>query len=268
MRTAMLICCIAAAATAACGENLTPQPAPPPAVPDCVPNRDGVLAAAEVPIALGLTIDEYVSPSTRAVDLAGKGTPRTWDFSTEYPDDARVSGGPVALTTQWYASTFPGGQFVADAGGGKDGIYAKDDTALWLLGLASHDPAPAAGKTLLRYDAPVAVLRFPLHDGDAWTETGHVSAGTLDGLPYIGTDTYEIDESGLGVVDVPYVRFDPALRVRTHVTVAPAAGGTTVSRRQTQFFFECFGEVTRAESKPNETAPDFTTAAVLRRFAL
>jgi hypothetical protein len=41
-----------------------------------------------------------------------------------------------------------------------------------------------------------------------------------------------------------------------------------VSRRQTQFFFECFGEVARAESKANETAPDFTTAAVLRRFAL
>ena len=33
-------------------------------------------------------------------------------------------------------------------------------------------------------------------------------------------------------------------------------------------FFECFGEITRAESKPDETNPDFTNAAYLRRFAL
>ncbi|HTJ45646.1 MAG TPA: hypothetical protein VL463_26270 [Kofleriaceae bacterium] len=264
MRSFLVICCI----TTGCDANLTPQPAPPAPVPSCVPNRDGMIDATEVPIALGVTIDEYVSSSQKTIDQQGSGTPRTWDFSTEYGDDTRVSVGPTALDTQWFAASFPGGQFVADAGDGKDGVYAKDDTALWLLGLASHDMSPPSGKTILRYDAPVAVLRFPLHDGDAWTETGHVTSGTLDGLPYVGTDTYEIDVSGLGTVLVPYVRFDPALRVRTHVTVAPAAGGATISRRQTQFFFECFGEITRAESKPNEPSPDFTLAATLRRFAL
>lgn len=262
MRYLLLLC------VAACDANLTPQPAPPAPVPSCVPDRDGVIDATEIPIALGVTIDEYVSSSQKTIDQAGTGTPRTWDFSMEYGDDTRVAVGPTALDTQWFAASFPGGQFVADAGGGKDGVYAKDDTALWLYGLASHDMTPPSGKTILRYDAPVAVLRFPLHDGDAWTETGHVTSGTLDGLPYVGTDTYEIAVDGLGTVDVPYVRFDPALRVRTHVTVAPAAGGTTISRRQTQFFFECFGEITRAESKPNEPAPDFTLAATLRRFAL
>jgi hypothetical protein len=262
---ALLFLCVA---TAACDANLTPQPMPGPTLPDCVPDRDGVVTAAELPIALGASIDEYVSASQHQVDLTGTAAPRTWDFSAEYADDARVAVGPVALGAQWYAPSFPGGQFVADAGGGDDGVYAEDATALWLYGLASHDVAPQQGKTLLVYDAPVAVLRFPLHDGLAWTEHGHVSNGTLDGLPYIGTDTYEIDVSGLGTVAVPYVRFDPSLRVRTHVTVAPAAGGTTTSRRQTQFVFECFGEVVRAESKPNETNPDFSTAAALRRFAL
>lgn len=267
MRPAILILIFAS-----CGENLTPQPAPAPIVPTCVPNRDGVITADELPIALGLTVDTYVSPAgvTRTVDLVGTGSgpDHRWDFSTEFPDDARVAVGPVALTTQWYAASFPGGQFVADAGDGEDGIYAEDATALWLYGLASHDAAPKAGKTLLPYDAPVAVLRFPLRDGAAWTETGHVTSGTLDGLPYVGTDTYEIDATGTGAVDVPYVRFDPAQRVRTHVTVAPAAGGATVSRRQTQFFFECFGEITRADSKTGETNPDFSTAASLRRIAL
>ena len=262
MRTSILLLAICAA----CGENLTPAPAPPPALPDCVPDLDGQITAAEVPIAFGVTIDEYVSPSQRTVDLVAHDG--RWDLSTEYPDDTRVAVGPVALGAQWYAPSFPGGQFVADAGGGNDGVYAEDATALWLFGLASHDQSPPAGKTLLVYDAPVAVLRVPLHDGAAWTETGHVTSGTLDGLPYVGTDTYAIDVSGVAALDVPYVRFDPTLRVRTHVTVAPAAGGTTVSRRQTQFFFECFGEVARAESKANEPDPDFTIAAALRRFAL
>jgi hypothetical protein len=253
---------------AACDANLTPQPMPAPALPACVPDRDGRISAAELPIAPGVTIDEYVSASQHAVDLVGKDTPRTWDFSAEYPDDARVPVGPVALGAQWYAPSFPGGTFVADAGNGLDGVYAEDDTALWLYGLASHDAAPQQGKTLLVYDAPVAVLRFPLVDGLGWTEHGHVSNGTLDGLLYLGTDTYDLDVSGIGVVEVPYVRFDPALRVRTHVTVAPTTGGTTTSRRQTQFFFECFGEVVRADSQPNEPNADFTDAAVLRRFAL
>lgn len=261
MRAAIFILVIGA-----CGENLTPQPAPPSALPDCVPDLDGSITAAELPIALGVTIDEYVSPVQHTVDLIAHDG--RWDLSAEYKDDARVAVGPVALGAQWYAPSFPGGQFVADAGGGNDGVYAEDATALWLFGLASHDESPASGKTLLVYDAPVAVLRFPLHDGLAWTESGHVTSGTLDGLPYTGTDTYQIDASGSGALDVPYVRFAPALRVRTHVTVAPAAGGTTVSRRQTQFFFECFGEVARAESKPNEPDPDFTIAAALRRFAL
>jgi hypothetical protein len=30
--------------------------------------------------------------------------------------------------------------------------------------------------------------------------------------------------------------------------------------------FECFGEIARATSQPNETNDDFTTAAELRRF--
>ena len=262
-----------AALAAACGENLTPAPGPDaPGRFACVPTRDGVLTADELPVAIGATIDYYVSPAgtTRTVDLAGTGAApdHRWDLATEYPDDDRVAAGPAALDDQWYAASFSGGQFVADAGGGQDGVYREDDTALWLYGLASHDPSPAAGQTVLRYDAPVAVLRFPLGDGDAWTATGHVSAGTLDGLPYVGTDTYEIDAAGTGALDLPYVRFTPALRVRTHVTIAPDAGGATVSRRQTSFFFECAGEVARAESREGEPDPDFTVAATLRRFAL
>jgi len=69
-----------------------------------------------------------------------------------------------------------------------------------------------------------------------------------------------------GRLDVPYVRFSPVLEVQTQVT--RSAGATAISRRTTIYLFECFGEVARAESKPDEPNADFTAAATLRRFAL
>jgi hypothetical protein len=249
---------------AACGTNETPQPAPVPVLPTCVPNRDGQITAAELPIALGATVDYYVG-TNRTVDLAGKSG--IWNFSEERADDTVIKLGPVALGAQWYAPQFPAGQFVVDGGSGLDGIYHQDDRALWLDGTASKDPAPAT-KTLVRYAAPIAVLEFPIADGQAFTSVGAID-GTISGLPFIGTDTIEIDVTGTGRLDVPYVQFSPVLRVRTHVTRKANAGGApAVQRRTTLFLFECFGEVTRAESKQDEANPDFTTAAYLRRFAL
>jgi hypothetical protein len=253
---------------AGCQANTTPIPdedLTPPAA--CVPERDGALTAAELPVAIGAAAPYWISSGDRTVDLAGDGEDG-WDLSAESPDDDLVEIAPAPLAGHWYAADFASGQFVVDNGGGLDAVYHLDDLGLWLHGLASHDAEPANARTLLVYDAPVAVLRLPLRDGDAWTAAGTVSEGTLDGLAYVGTDTYEVEVAGSGRLDLPYVRFTPALKVRTRVVVEPAAGGITTSRRQTSFLFECFGEIARAASRPDEPDADFTTAAELRRFAL
>ena len=249
----------------ACGVNQTPQPQPAPTLPSCVPNRDGQITADELPIALGATL-AYYAGANRTVDLAGANG--LYDLSTERPDDMIVHVGPVALDAQWYAADFPSGQFVVDAGGGLDGIYHQDAQALWLDGTASHDEMPAAGKTLVRYTDPIAVLRFPLHDGQAWSETGQIAAGTVAGLPFIGTDQVDVDVTAGQRLDVPYVEFSPIFRVRTHVVRAPTGGTPAIGKRTTIFMFECFGEVARAESNQDEPDADFTSAALLRRFAL
>ncbi len=252
-------------ALAACGTNLTPQPAPVPTLPSCVPNRDGVIDASELPIALGATISYYAG-TNRTVDLVAKSG--VWDLSAERPDDQIVALGPTALQAQWYAASFPAGQFVVDAGGGLAGIYHQDAQALWLDGTASNDMSPAAGKTLVVYAQPIAVLRFPIADMQAYSTTAAIPAGMIDGLPFVGSDTVDVDVTGSGQLDVPYVDFSPVLRVRTHVTRTPSTGTPVVSKRTTLFMFECFGEVARAESNVNEPSPDFTNAALLRRFAL
>ncbi len=253
---------------AACGVNQTPQPEPAPALPSCVPNRDGTITADELPIAYGATIAYYASPAGATRTINTSSPSKIWDLTEERADDVVIALGPTQLKAQWYAGNFPGGEFAVDGGGGLDGIYHQDDQALWLDGTASREMAPAAGKTLIRYAQPIAVLRFPIRDGDAYTTTAQIPDGIASGLPFIGTDQVDVDITGDGRLDVPYVRFSPALRVRTGVTRKPSTGTPVVKRRNVIFLFECFGEIARAESRVDETAVDFTTAAYLRRFAL
>ena len=249
---------------AACGTNQTPQPDPVPTLPSCVPNRDGKITADELPIALGASVEYYVGTS-RTITQAGT----SWDFSAELADDQVVELGPAPLSEQWYASSFASGEFVVDAGSGLDGIYHQDAQALWLDGIASHLETPPGGKTLIVYATPLPTLRFPVVEGQFFTTTTTLAGATINGLPFQGTDELTVDVVDSGKLSVPYVSFSPVVRVRTQAVRKPSSSGVpSTSRRTSIFLFECFGEVTRAESKPDETNPDFTGAAYLRRFAL
>ena len=55
----------------ACADNLTPEPTASPAPPlGCLPDLDGTLTAAEVPVVLGVPLDFYVGAGV-TVDVAG-----------------------------------------------------------------------------------------------------------------------------------------------------------------------------------------------------
>lgn len=250
-------------ALAACAGGDLAAPDDVAAPLDCLPDLDGAITAAELPIALGQRAPYWESRDV-AIDVTGA----AWDLSEESPADELVEVGPAPLGERWYAAEFASGHFVLASSPGLEAVYHLDELGLWLHGLASVEPDPSGGRTLLVYDAPVPVLRLPLRAGDAWTAVGTVGDGTLNGLPYVGADTYTFAAVAAGPLAVPYVRFDPAIQVRTHVVARPAAGGVETSRRQVSFVFECFGEVARAESRADEPAEDFTTAAILRRFAL
>jgi hypothetical protein len=251
-------------ALAACGTNETPQPEPGVELPRCVPDRTGGITVDELPVAVGATLSYYAGENQSVDQDASDGA---WDLSEELATDEVIALGPVALREQWYAAMFPGGQFVVDAGSGLEGIYHQDERALWLDGIASHDDAPPAGKTLIVYPQPLPALRFPVQVGDAFATTVPITA-TINGLPFNGTDELSVDVAEASELEVPYVRFDPALRVRTRAVRTPGSGGVSATRRTTLWMFECFGEVARAESRLDEPDPDFTAAAYVRRFAL
>lgn len=260
-----------------CSDNLTEQPergtyqgAEPPAL-DCIPNLDGRITADELQPALDVPVTYRISPDgeQRTVDIAGATDPsgiRVWDWSTDDESDLELTIEANSLADRWFASDFPGATFVSqlDAAGSLIGVYSEDDAGVYLHGYASPQSEPNR-RTLVVYDSPVAVYRFPLEVGAAWVDVAEVRNATVAGLPYAGRDTYDVRVDEVGEMWLPNIEFTDVLRVRTQVTVSPAVG-EAVSRRQVGYVFECFGEVARAVSQNNETDPDFTTAVEVRRL--
>jgi hypothetical protein len=238
----------------------------------CVPNLDGVIDSTEVAPVLGVPVRYLVSPSgeSRPVNLAGTTNAQgqlVWDLGTDYADDQLVSIQASALTSWWFASSFPNGQFVTpfDAAQTLQAVYSQDDNGLYLQGIASTVQNPSNGETLFVYETPVTLYTFPLKAGTTWTSTGVVRNGMVEGLQYAGQDTYQGTDVATGQLILPDFTFTQAHRLAFIVTTVPAAGETVVTR-QDSFLFECFGEVARATSEPNETNDDFTTASQVRRF--
>jgi hypothetical protein len=251
----------------ACGDNVTPPPrqnyqAADAAPLACAPNLDGKLESAELQAAIGTPVDYLINPAGKDRSISLSGPP--FRFDIDFADDQKLTVAASTVAGKWYSASFPTGEFVTavDAAGTVEGVYRHEDNGLFLLGLASKNEGD---KTLLVYDQPIAVVRFPLTPGTKWVSVGKVTNGTFRGLPYAGTDTYEVEDDAVGKLVLHDFTFEQVHRLRTKVTVSPSAGMVT-TRRQVSFFAECFGEVVRAVSKDNEPNADFTVASELRRL--
>jgi hypothetical protein len=265
---------------AGCGDNETfleagqPYTAEAPEPLPCLPNLDGRIDSAELTPFVGVPVRYRVTlPGTApAVDLAGLVTAsgaRAWDWTAAPAAEGHIEIQAEAIDAWWFAAEMPGATFVAptDAAGRIRGAYHHDAEGIWLHGQASAEPDPPEGRTLLVYDAPVSLYRFPLQPGAKWVATGTVKNATFQGLPYAGKDVYEVEVGASGELLLPDVIFATVLRVDTKVTLQPAVGASVVQRQST-FLFECLGEVARATSLPGEAEPNFTTAAEVRRLGL
>ncbi|MCC6619736.1 MAG: hypothetical protein IT385_00685 [Deltaproteobacteria bacterium] len=270
----LALCC-----TAACGDNLSAPSrdavggdAPAPLA--CVPNLDGRIDAEEVAPAIGVTVRYLVNPASepREVDLAGaiddRGR-RVWDLATDWASDEVLTSAAIDPAGAWWRDDFAAADFAAPLvlAGRTLGVYAHDADAVRLLGVVSTEEEPREGQTLLTYTTPIVVWRVPLEPGAAWVSASDVRDAVVRGLPYAGRDVYEVAVVAAGVLELPDVGFDQALRVTTRLTITPAVG-QAVQRRQSAFVFECFGEVARATSPDGEDEDDFPIAAELRRFGL
>lgn len=276
MKEKLAFCVLSAIVLPACGENLTRDRDPvketePPNL-TCVPDLNGRIDPDELSASIGVPASFLVSPpgEERAVDVRGKadesGAP-IWEFSQDFASDQQAFIEATTLDGKWYADSFPEGEFAApvDAAGSLQGVYRHTDEALYLLGVASTEEDPKSGKTLLVYDEPIGLYQFPIEAGKKWVASGSVQDGVAFGLPFAGKDTYEVEVGPTGTLELFDYTFEQVHRVKLHIVQEPAVG-QSVSTRQSQYLFECFGEVARATSEPGETKDDFTTAAEVRRL--
>jgi hypothetical protein len=271
-----------------CGENTTPATTPEDARADtgaqdpdtglpiltCLPNLDGKITAEEMQAVIGVSATYFVSAegSAPSVNLQGQDGPdgvKLWDFSARAASDAQVALAAQPLAGKWYADQFPTGDFVVafDTAGTLEAIYRKDEQRFDLLGLASADPDPPRGRTLMVYQAPIMLYQFPIEVGQQWVASSTVVEATLNGLPYAGRDTYEVSVEAIGDIKLPELTFRKVLMARTRVTLQPSVG-VSVTQQQISFLFECYGEVARVTSAPGEQAEFFTQAQSLRRLGI
>lgn len=240
-------------------------------VPDlasfCQADNDGVIQRGELPLQLGVSARYLENPNgtVAMVDPVGQDSPdgTAWDFTSTAGEAIDL---PIlSVTGMWFEDSFPGATYATytDLASKTLGVFRLTETALEILGYASEAP----DKTLLVYDKPVASLRFPLKQGDGWVATGRVINGTFNGLPVAETDTYKVSVDARGVAVLPFLRVANTLRIRVELDQA-LPGGLTTRTIQLLYFRECTGELGRMVSQPNETNPNFTSAAVFRRLAL
>ena len=257
-----------------CGDNLTHRAGfgEDSGVFECLPNLDGQVEGDELPVAFGVSTAYLVSPSgaEQQVDVAGSvdDTGRlAWNWTSSTAGDETVLFAPTAITERWYDAQFSDGEFAVplDASGTVEAVYRRDDTALWLLGMASAQSDPAEGQTLIVYDEPVVLYSLPIELDAQWSSVGTYSNGLLRGQPIAGQDEYTGVVDALGQMHLPGVTFAYAHRVRLDVT-AQTIVGDPVTQRQISFVSECFGEVARATSRLGEGEPDFQVATEVRRF--
>lgn len=236
--------------------------------PACTADNDGVLERSELVFVPGASVLYTMNPAGSTVEVnlvpgtGSEGEP-LWDFST--PMSERVMLTYIDVAGRWYEADFPGATYALPASPGSNvlGIYSLTASEVSLLGSASVEE----DLTLLRYDVPVPILRFPLREGDAWVLTARVEDGVLEGGPFTSEDTYDVEVSAVGTVELGYMTMRDTLQVRI-TTRQRFPGGTTRISIQYVWLHECYGEIVRVRSLDGETVELFSQASEVRILAL
>ena len=248
-------------------------------VPPCLADNDGIITASEFPFAAAvparfsiasgsLPIHETIIRGEPSSDPGG----RRWDFS----DLSELPFQPVVLeahplSDQWFASSFETASLAAplSADGSLLGALAVSAEQVSLLGTASRDEDDPAGKTLLVYENPIPLYRFPVEVGQAYNHTSEAHQVLLNGIPTALEDTYSIEVSARGTLVLPQLVLENTLRITVRLNRVLLVG----SAEQVSHIFvhECIGEVARIVSIPSQTHPIdtvFGTAQEIRRLSL
>lgn len=233
----------------------------------CAPNHDGTITRAEVPIRAGLRAT-FRTATDAMVDLTGEvlgDGSRRWSLVGPFAGDRDVLVELREPDGLWFAEDFPGATYVTELTNDSDllGVFEVTGDALLLRGVGS--PESGFTETRLINEPAIGTLRFPLEEGDRWTEEVDVTGRAL-GVITTYDETYESVVDAAGELETPFGTFE-VLRVRTEL-VRDNGFGVVLSRVRTYAFVsECFGTVAVVRSGESESATERFVAAEVRRLA-
>ncbi|MFT7621817.1 MAG: hypothetical protein ACI9WU_000982 [Myxococcota bacterium] len=248
-----------------------------PPTAGCMPNHDGQITADELPFGPGLSAMYRVSTDVDPYPSAC-GAECTWDLSALPGDEQEVSTGSLEGT--WFSASFPDATHTTSMGKtelsfglitlcdqNQLGVFQAADDGLFLLGMVSDTPIDP---TLLVYDPPVPVLKYPLELGAGWTVETKAQG------EFCGTSGYTISQTWTSSVDkqgqlkTPYGTFESVLRVNTlterHAAIFPTVSASWA--RAHTYVAECFTTVANAASQEFDNASDFESASEVRALSV
>jgi len=227
---------------------------------------DGIITRDEMVIEVGLGATYRVNQTAPVtVDLVGtpSGGEPLWDFTGTTPSDQSVVDELLPVAGTWFAADFPTATYIAHLDPDTYGVFRVTPQALSMIGIASV----TANETLMTYDVPVDLLRFPIALNDHYV-ISTTSTGTYSWTPFWTIEeTYDVTVDARGRVVVPAGSFH-ALRIRTNLHQVIPFTVFTVDRTLYIWVTECFGIVARITSQDDEPQNIFTEAAEFRRMTL
>jgi hypothetical protein len=232
----------------------------------CLPNGDGTITEAEVPMEVGLRASyedaQSVTWSTAGVGNADAGT-LVWDLTPSFSGDQRIVFSADSPAGTWWASSFTAATYSSLLSASETllGVFEVQSSALSLIGVVS--PTNGTTQTELTYATPVPTLQFPLSVGSSWNVTSNVS-GQAEGFDNAYTEAYVSKVDAEGTMKTPYATFENVLRVSTVLT--RTADGIVTVTRSYAWIAECFGVVASVTSQSDETSTEFSNDAEVRRL--
>jgi hypothetical protein len=231
----------------------------------CLPNHDGTITRAEVPLGPGFhaTFEVATNATFNSAPVMDGGI-ATWDFTAMLSGDHNVLAETLPLDNLWFKDDFAGATYATRLSESSDllGIFEVKSDGLYLRGVASQMSSLTATK--LSYSPPAKVIDFPLSAGDHWTTTSTVS-GTLNGGVWVQYETYDSTADLRGTAKTPYSSFD-VVRVKT--VLSRTVGVVTTVTRSQAFVTECFGTIAALTSQVDEPQSEFSSQAEVRRLSL
>jgi hypothetical protein len=241
----------------------------------CIPNNDGTITAAEMPVVVNAVASYLVNAQGTEVPVnvagAAKGAGWSWDFE-EGPEAVHAALKVEPPEGFWFSDQFPDADYVSPFTPWDTDLLAAFRAApgrTEMLGIASrHKDGPAF--TLVVYDDPVVLYQFPLELGNQWVSEVSFSDATLQGVKNAGTERYEFAVDGRGTLRLPQFTLENTLRIRLDLTQTFVVSDGEPAVRHIWYLYvhECLGEVARIVSLPGEDSGNFETAAEFRRLGL